>query len=176
MVRGVANSRTMKSDNEAGMHALIQLSPSPSTLISLLAPQHLLAPTYYQHILSFFHSLLKHSFYCFTLTIRSPPHQPRPTPGAYTHRQSPVLQPSPSRELFLFKDQTEVYRDLTHIAVWGRILPNHHWSTSSLETTRACSLLLMDRTFVPGSPSSSPLPLSLIILASILVFFSKFLC
>lgn len=113
MVPGVANSRTMKSDNEARMHALIQLSPSPlhTNFIasSPASSSPYLLPTYSP---SFFHSLLKHSFYCFTLTIRSPPHQPpAPTP-AYT-QTSPVLQPSPSRELFLFKDQTEVYRDLT---------------------------------------------------------------
>lgn len=153
MVRGVANSRTMKSDNEAGMHALIQLSPSPlhTNFIasSPASSSPYLLPTYSP---SFFHSFLKHSFYCFTLTIRSPPPPPRPR----IHTDITCLQPSPSRELFLFKDQTEVYRDLTHIAVWGRILPNHHWSTSSLETTPACSLLLMDRTFAPGSSSSSP--------------------
>ena len=50
MVRGVANSRTMKADNEARIHTLNQLSPSPCTLISLLAAHHLLAPTDYQHI------------------------------------------------------------------------------------------------------------------------------
>ena len=51
MVRGVANSRTMKSDNEACIHTLNQLSPSPLHINFIASSHHLLAPsTYYQHI------------------------------------------------------------------------------------------------------------------------------
>lgn len=169
MVRGVANSWTTKSDNEARKHALIQLSPSPLHVnfiaSSPASSSPYLLPTYSP---SFFHSFLKHSFYCFTLTIRSPR-------LPYT-QTSPVLQPSQVVSCSYSKTKQKSTETLLRIAVWGRILRpslinivswNHTCMFTVANGQNICTRFIF---FL------SPLPLSLVILASILVFFSKFLC
>ena len=110
VVRGVANSWTTKSDNEARKHALIQLSPSPLHInfiaSSPASSSPYLLPTYSP---SFFHSFLKHSFYCFTLTIRSPR-------LPYT-QTSPVLQPSQVVSCSYSKTKQKSTETLLRIAV-----------------------------------------------------------
>ena len=158
-------SQTMK---HASMHSFSSVLP-PSILISLLAPQHLLVPTYYQHIPLAFSIVFSSTPFIALLWLSA-------LPASHTHQTSPVLQPSQVVSCSYPKTKQRSTETLLRIAVWGRIL----WPslTNIVSWIHTCMFTVANGQNICTRFIFflSPLPLSLIILASILVFFSKFLC